>query len=123
MDLVEGGGPVCCSSVPETEEAMVTEQRWAEIRRLQERERLSVSEIARQLELDRKTVRKYRRMDAWVPYQRAPGRNHAAHHARRLAARASARGGRLRPSALPGAADSGLSGQLHHRQALRGPAP
>jgi transposase len=51
---------------------MVSEQRWAEIRRLRDRERLPVSAIARRLELDRKTVRKYLRLPSWVPYRRSP---------------------------------------------------
>ena len=70
MDLAEGGGSGCCSSVPKTEEVMVTEERWAEIRRLRDRERLAVSEIARRLELDRKTVRKHLRTTQWAPYRR-----------------------------------------------------
>ena len=72
MDLAEGGGSGWCSSVPKTEEVMVTEERWTEIRRLHDRERLPVSAIARRLELDRKTVRKYLRMPQWTPYQRSP---------------------------------------------------
>lgn len=72
MDLAEGGELGCCSSVPKTEEVMVTEERWGEIRRLHDRERVPVSEIARRLELDRKTVRKYLRMPQWTPYQRSP---------------------------------------------------
>jgi transposase len=52
-------------------EAMVlNKERWEEVRRLQEREGLSVSEIARRLEVDRKTVRKALRGD-WKPYGRA----------------------------------------------------
>ena len=40
------------------EDAMVQEDRWEEIRRLHAGEGLSIAEIARRLELDRKTVRR-----------------------------------------------------------------
>ena len=53
------------------EELMVREDRWQEIRRLREQERLSVSEIGRRLDLDRKTVRRCLRDEKWEPYRRA----------------------------------------------------
>ena len=53
------------------EEPMVREDRWQEIRRLHEQERLSVSEIGRRLDLDRKTVRRCLRDEKWEPYRRA----------------------------------------------------
>jgi len=57
MDLVEEVGSGCCSSVPtRPEEPMVTQERWAEIRQLFYRDHLSISEIARRMDLDRKTV-------------------------------------------------------------------
>jgi ActR/RegA family two-component response regulator len=37
---------------------MVDQERWTEIRRLRQEERASLSEIARRLDLDRKTVRR-----------------------------------------------------------------
>lgn len=53
------------------EERMVGEQHWHEIQRLAKDEHWSVSRIARTLEVDRKTVRKWLR-EPWKPYQRAP---------------------------------------------------
>jgi transposase-like protein len=51
-------------------EAMVLgKERWNEVRRLQGQEGLSVSEIARRLEIDRKTVRKALRSE-WKGYAR-----------------------------------------------------
>lgn len=49
---------------------MVNRKSWDEIRRLKEVEGLSVSEISRRLEVDRKTVRRCLRDDEWHPYTR-----------------------------------------------------
>ena len=51
---------------------MVRQERWEEIRRLSSRERVSIAEIARRLELDRKTVRRCLREPDWEPYRRPP---------------------------------------------------
>ena len=60
--------------VPETgalrEAGMVHEERWQEIQQLAAAQ-VSVSEIARMLVLDRKTVRRCLRQAAWQPDQRA----------------------------------------------------
>lgn len=53
------------------EVCMVDQERWAEIRRLFDDERMSISEIGRRLDLDRKTVRRSLRQTTWHPYQRA----------------------------------------------------
>ncbi len=53
------------------EVCMVDQERWAEIRRLRQEERASLSEIARRLDLDRKTVRRSLRQATWQPYRRA----------------------------------------------------
>jgi transposase len=53
------------------EERMVQEDRWREIHRLAAEEQCSISEIARRLEVDRKTVRRCLRQESWQPYQRA----------------------------------------------------
>lgn len=50
---------------------MVDQERWTEIRRLRQEERASLSEIARRLDLDRKTVRRSLRHATWQPYRRA----------------------------------------------------
>ncbi len=53
------------------EVCMGDQERWAEIRRLRADERSSMSEIARQLDVDRKTVRRSLRQTTWQPYRRA----------------------------------------------------
>src|SRR5258708_4663712 len=52
------------------EVAMVRQDRWEEIRRLSE-EHVPIAEIARQLDLDRKTVRSCLRQERWQAYRRA----------------------------------------------------
>ena len=54
----------------DTPEAMVlSKERWEEVRRLHGLERLKVSEIARRLDIDRKTVRKALHTQ-WRRYER-----------------------------------------------------
>jgi transposase len=55
---------------PQEEVPMVRQERWEEIRRLSFRERVPVAEIARRLDLDRKTVRRCLRATEWTAYQR-----------------------------------------------------
>lgn len=50
---------------------MVDQERWAEIRRLFHEERVSISEIGRRLDVDRKTGRNHLRHATWRPYHRA----------------------------------------------------
>ena len=57
-------------STPLEEVPMVREDCWREVHRLFYVERRSKSEIARQLDLDRKTVRSILRAPAWRPYAR-----------------------------------------------------
>jgi transposase len=52
------------------EVAMVGQERWQEIHRLFRAERIPVAEIARRLDLDRKTVRRCLRQATWQPYTR-----------------------------------------------------
>ncbi len=52
------------------EDSMIGQERWAEIRRLAEAGE-TVSAIARQLDVDRKTVRSWLRKETWVPYRRS----------------------------------------------------
>jgi len=49
---------------------MVQRERWEEIRRLRFEDGVSVSEIARRLDLDRKTIRRCLRQEEWRPYVR-----------------------------------------------------
>jgi transposase len=53
------------------EGGMVDQERWAEIRRLRQDEQVSISEIGRRLDVDRKTVRRHLRKTTWQPYRRA----------------------------------------------------
>src|SRR5574338_1511342 len=53
------------------EVCMVDQERWVEMRRLRDETRVSISEIARRLDLDRKTVRRSLRQTTWQPYRRA----------------------------------------------------
>ncbi len=75
--------------IPLGEGRMVREDCWREVHRLFHVERRSKSEIARQLQLDRKTVRGILDEAAWQPYTRA-GRSDTllGEHARFLHARA-----------------------------------
>jgi len=57
---------------PHQEVPMVRQERWEEIRRLALRERVPLAEIARRLELDRKTVRRCLQDTEWQPYHRPP---------------------------------------------------
>src|SRR5438552_16953021 len=52
------------------EEHMVQRERWEELRRLHEAG-VTIAEIARRFDLDRKTVRRCVRREAWRPYVRA----------------------------------------------------
>ncbi|WP_447986109.1 hypothetical protein [Nitrospira sp. Nam74] len=49
---------------------MVNQERWAAIRRLFNEERVSISEIGRRFDPDRKTVRSHLRQTTWRPYHR-----------------------------------------------------
>ena len=51
---------------------MVWQERWEEICRLAFRERVPIAEIARRLDLDRRTVRRCLRAATWTPYRRPP---------------------------------------------------
>ena len=57
--------------IPLEEGPMVRQERWEEIRRLGRDEGVPIAELARRLELDRKTIRRCLREGAWTPYQRA----------------------------------------------------
>jgi len=91
--LLDGPTPGTTDTGPEVtplgEGRMVREDCWREVHRLFHGERRSKSEIARQLQLDRKTVRGILDEAAWQPYTRA-GRSDTllGEHARFLHARA-----------------------------------
>lgn len=69
---------------------MVGEDRWREIRRLHHDAHVPIAEIARRMDVDRKTVRSCLRREAWQPYER-PARTDTllAEHAEFLRERAS----------------------------------
>jgi transposase len=73
------------------EEPMVQEERWREVHRMAREEQLSITEIARRLDLDRKTVRRCLKQAEWQPYRR-PARTDTllAEHAEYLRERAPA---------------------------------
>ena len=76
---------------PLGEGRMVREDGWREVHRLFHVERRSKSEIARQLDLDRKTVRSILEAAAWQPYARADRADTLlAEHASYLKSRAPA---------------------------------
>src|SRR5713101_2714715 len=72
--LLTGQAPTDGDTGPEVtplgEGRMVREDCWREVHRLYHVERRSKSEIARQLERDRKTVRGSLQETAWQPYTR-----------------------------------------------------
>ena len=73
--LLEGTPTAAADTDPEVtplgEGRMVREDCWREVHRLFHVEQQSKSEIARQLALDRKTVRGILHEAAWQPYMRA----------------------------------------------------
>lgn len=73
MALEEVGGTLIMPNPSKLsgDEGMVRKERWEEIRRLFHEERRTVSAIARQLDVDRKTVRRCLRQREWAPYRRA----------------------------------------------------
>ena len=91
--LLEGAAPAATETGPEVrplgEGRMVREDCWREVHRLFHVERRSKAEIARQLVLDRKTVRGILHEAAWQPYCRAERTDTLlAEHARYLQTRA-----------------------------------
>jgi transposase len=86
---VEERGTMGAEGLALGEERMVREDRWQEIHRLHRDEGVPIAEIARRLELDRKTVRRCLSQGAWQPYQR-PARTDTllAEHAEHLRRRA-----------------------------------
>jgi hypothetical protein len=102
---------------------MVRQERWEEIRRLFHIEGAIVSEIARRLELDRKTVRRCVAQPAWRPYRR-PARTDTLLAESRVARHPAARNHHPR-GCLPGRA-SQTAVRLHRprpRRASRLAAP
>lgn len=91
--LLEGTRPAAPETDPEVislgEGRMVREDCWREVHRLFHVERRSKSEIARQLALDRKTVRGILHEGTWQPYARAERTDTLlAEHVRYLQSRA-----------------------------------
>ena len=59
FEIAVKAGSIGPKATPHEEVPMVRQERWEEIRRLWFRERVPIAQIARQLDLDRKTVRRY----------------------------------------------------------------
>lgn len=88
-DVIHDRGTMDLEGLALEEERMVQEDRWQEIHRLHQDEKLPIAEIARRLDLDRKTIRRCLRQDHWQPYQRpARGDTLLASHADFLRERA-----------------------------------
>src|SRR5713101_6470415 len=72
LEIAVEAGRIGPKATPHEEVPMVRQERWEEIRRLWFRERVPIAQIARQLDLDRKTVRRCIRDTEWRAYQRPP---------------------------------------------------
>jgi transposase len=87
--IEEGVGTIGPEVIPAEEVPMVRQERWEELRRLWQQERIPIAELARRFELDRKTVRRCLRAARWRPYQRpGPTETLLTSHAELLRARA-----------------------------------
>ena len=92
---------------------VIRRDRWEEIRR-RAGEGSSIRAIARELDLDRKIVRRWLRQTEWKPYQRAARTDTLlATHAEYLRRRAG-EVGYLGPGSAPGAERSGVRRQLRN---------
>jgi transposase len=84
-----GAGTIGPEVILAEEVPRVRQERWEELRRLWQQDRVPVAELARRFELDRKTVRRCLRDPAWRPYQRpASAETLPTTHAEYLRARA-----------------------------------
>ena len=68
------GASLVPAGSPRGEDGMIQRERWEELRRLHAAG-TGIGEIARQFDLDRKTVRRWVRQATWQPYQRAARRD------------------------------------------------
>jgi transposase len=66
----ESGASLVPAASSRGEDGMIQRERWEELRRLHPAG-VGIAELARQLDLDRKTVRRWVRQATWQPYQRA----------------------------------------------------
>ena len=91
IDVSDGtGASLDPAGSPRGEDGMIQRERWEELRRLH-LAGMGIGEIARQLDLDRKTVRRWVRQATWQPYKRAARRDTLlAAHAEYLRTRAPA---------------------------------
>ncbi len=70
LEIAVEVGSIGPKAIPHEEVPMVRQERWQEIRPLWIRERVPIAQIARQLDLDRKTVRRCIRDTERRAYQR-----------------------------------------------------
>ena len=97
---------------------MVGQDRWEEIHR-RAGAGASIRAMARELDVDRKTVRRCLRQTEWKPYQRAGAGRHATGHARGVSAAAGGRCRLLGSGSVSGAAWSAVRRQLRNGEAVR----
>ena len=97
---------------------MVGQDRWEEIHR-RAGAGASIRAIARELDVDRKTVRRCLRQTEWKPYQRATRSETLLTRARRVPAAPGGGGRLLGAGSVPGAARSAVRRQLRNGQAVR----
>src|SRR5215469_11100387 len=71
-EIESEAGTIGPEVTPSQEVPMVRQEQWEEIRRLAFRERVPIAEIARRLDLNRRTVRRCLRAPTWTPYRRPP---------------------------------------------------
>jgi transposase len=71
LEEVDGKSMMTVQTEQSGDSVMVHKDRWEQIQRMFRQERCSISAIARELGMDRKTVRRCLRSAAWQPYQRA----------------------------------------------------
>src|SRR5262245_57039805 len=69
-EIEREAGTIGPAVIPVEEVPMVRQERWEELCRLWQQERIPIAELARRFDLDRKTVRRCLRDRAWRPYQR-----------------------------------------------------
>jgi hypothetical protein len=95
----------------DAEESLVGQQQWQAIHTRRAAGQ-SISAIARDLDLDRKTVRNCLQQQAWAPYRREVAAPTLLKRAPRVACRASATSALLGAHRAPGTARARLERQL-----------
>ena len=122
-EIAKETGSIGPAVIPPVEVPMVRQERWEELRRLWQHERVPIAGTGPAVCLgpqDGPPVSA--RHGVGAVSSASPARD-AADPACRVPARASAEGPLLRPDPLPGVASAGVPGQLRHREAVRPASP